>query len=1160
MIELIKNIKKEKCSSCFKNVSAGHVVVICKSCDEICHKKCSKTKNYTAFRENSYCQACIMKNDIIKYNPFYSLLQDANSDNFFDDESPEYTENVQALSDILETCKSYTTKEFCNLRNSINEQQLETNNFPFSTYFENIDGNHSNFDKFAAKMGAFDHNFSIIGLAETNVDENSKGLYSLGNNYTPEYSSKLDNKSKGSGLALYINNAYNYTVIEELNYSNSNIESLFVRLTNTAVPITVGVIYRSPNGDLNAFNSEFDLILSKVPVNNCYILGDYNVNLHSLTTKLEQEHEEKIITNGFFPLISIATHQQSGCKKSCIDNIMTNQNPQNIAVSGKLSSSMSTHGHSGIFQISTNIGCDEKKAPEKISIEYEYSYDNIKKFTNLLECKLNEKVKSYDNFSEYIQKFEFGISEIKDAESKFENFMTIFKSCIDDTCKLAKPKLTKRNKLNNPWITAGIIKSITTNDNLYQKWLDSFKTFELGDDNLKIAHRSHQKTLRWVIKNARKKYYSEKFERSKGNKKKTWQVINEIRGKEKLMMKPSFLIDNEQIFTRRIIADKFNKYFVELASKLNQDAYGDIPITAYPSFESYLSSPSNCSIFLEDTDTNEVTSIITELETGKSSDIPIVIVKSACNLIAPYISILINKCISCGVFPSIFKLSKITPVFKKDNKELIKSYRPISTLPIFGKIFEKVIYSRIYRYLTSEGILTDSQFGFRKGYSTVHAIHHSVNLINEQMKNRKHVMGIFIDLSKAFDTLDHRLLIKKLDNYGIRGKANDLLKSYLSDRKQYTSVLGVDSSVESILYGVPQGSVLGPLLFLIYINDITNSIKHISGVELVLYADDTNIFVSDENKQSLISKANKILRCINSYMKSNMLHVNIDKCCYIHFKPKVSRNEVAKDEDIEENNSKVNINGIEIPEVESTKYLGITIDNNLCWLPHIETLHKKLKSVCGMIKRMITNIPSEHYKSLYYALFESHLSYCITVFGNANKNTTDRLFTTQKHCIRILFGDLEAFIDKHSTCCRTRPLENQRLDHKFYCKEHTKPLFNEHKILSMKNLYNYQTCIETFKIIKFKYPKILYSLFFLSTRNNESLLMSQPNSSSFTKDRTQLWNSCMKLIFKNDTLHDISISTIKHKLKDSLLKVQNAFDSVEWYSHLNSNLETLNKL
>lgn len=744
----------------------------------------------------------------------------------------------------------------------------------------------------------------------------------------------------------------------------------------------------------------------------------------------------------------------------------------------------------------------------------------------------------------------------------FEEFDDIFQSSVDNTCKLSVPKTTKRNSITNPWITPGLIKSIDKKDKLYKIWKKSCKNKnKTGNAEYYENYKNYRRELTNLIKRQKQQYYYKQFDKNKSDKKKTWAVINKLRGKVKNSIKSSFLIDNERIICRRIIANKFNDYFVSLARNQNTDAYGDNPITELPSFHSYLSKPCDTSIFMEDCNNDEINEIIGELENGKSSDIPIILIKKSAPIISPVMVALYNKHIALGCFPKPLKIGKITPIHKKGNKELIENYRPVSTLPIFGKIFEKIIYKRLYKFFASKGILSESQFGFRKGHSTSHAVHHSVNIIKEAHKNKKHVIGVFIDLSKAFDTLDHKIMLEKLYNCGVRGVAHNLIASYLADRQQYTCVLGENSELQDVEFGVPQGSVLGPLLFLLYINDLLNCYKG-TDCKFVLYADDTNLFIIDVSREAAIEKANKILRSVNNFMKSNLLHINLGKCCYMHFEPpsnyKTQTNSSCARTSIyvrKQDTTKLKLNEFTIEEVSETKFLGVIIDNRLSWIPHIENLHKKLKLATGVLSRIKHNIPTENLKSIYHALFESHMTYCITVFGGVSNVHLEKLFRTQKHCIRILFGDFEAHMQKYETCARTRVYGKQILGSEFYCKEHTKPLFQQHELMAFQNIYNYQVCLEMLKIIKFRLPISLYSSLELSQRNNSTTLILPPPSDHFIYRASKMWNIVVKIMAKDVDILSIKIGSFKKELKSVLLGIQNKFDATEWYPY-NFRLET----
>ena len=999
--------------------------------------------------------------------------------------------------------------------------------------FMNIDGNKTNFDSFITELDNISNPFSVIGLAETNVNPDESSVYSIPG-YNSFYQDIAENKHKGTGIALYIKSSYNAVINNTVSRTTDNLETLFVTLQSCEIePINIGVVYRPPSGSASNALSEFHETLESLPKTPVYIMGDFNINMfdHGKSNTVSQ-FEEVTLGLGFSPLISKATHAKPGCSETCIDNILTNI-VENTILSGVIELGVSHHH--ALFHVIANSSRIDKDAEQnsKHLQLFDYCNSNLECFSKSLQCIFSTE-----------------------PPSSFKEFVDVYNTQLDATCKLDKPKRSKRTVKANPWISPGIIESVKTKHRLYSIWNKCKKRkckVEIRIDSspplcsctacASIAisydkYRVHRKILKDVIRQAKCKYYGLKIHNCNGDSKKVWRIINELRGKQKREIKPSFIVDSKKVTDRRKIANEFNKYFASLATKLNEKHIADVitqglPITPTPSFYDFLPKSNPSSIFMHNCSNEEVDKIISELKNGKSSDIPINVVKYSAPVIIPHLVKLYNVSLYEGFFPDELKTGRITPIYKKENAELMENYRPVSTLPVFGKILEKLIYSRFYNFFLSKGVLTDSQFGFRKGHSTSHALNYSIQHIENELRKKNHVVGIFIDLSKAFDTIDHNKLLRKLEHYGIRGNASDLIKSYLSNRKQYVSVLDENSDKLHVVWGVPQGSVLGPLLFILYINDLCNITNE--HVKFVLFADDTNIFIAANTREVAYSRANQILSSISKYMKCNLLHINAKKSCYMYFSPN-KRTTVPNPDEQPELVNYVHIEGKLLSRVSQTKFLGVIIDDQLNWKPHLDSLNRRLKSACGRIYKIKSNLPENLYKEIYHTLFESHLSYSISVWGGVSKSKLQPLFLTQKKCIRIIFGDTEAFLDKFRTCARTRPLESQRLGSEFYAREPSKPLFILNKLLSIHNLYKCRTLVEIFKILKYQEPMSLYSLFNKSKRK-ESLLITSVAMNNFVSRSSQMWN-----MFRQSSgrmVMCVSECTMKYIAKNALLELQN---------------------
>ena len=348
---------------------------------------------------------------------------------------------------------------------------------------------------------------------------------------------------------------------------------------------------------------------------------------------------------------------------------------------------------------------------------------------------------------------------------------------------------------------------------------------------------------------------------------------------------------------------------------------------------------------------------------------------------------LINESFRDGIFPDPLKLARVTPLHKGGSKESPNCYRPISIISPISKLIEKLYSVRLISYLDKFNIISDDQYGFRSSHSTNHAIANIQETITSNLDKNRHTVSIFLDLSKAFDCVNHKILIEKLYYYGIRGPPLDFLKSYLTGRKQFTIVNGISSDLLEIICGVPQGSTLGPLLFLLYINDLPNA----SLFKSCLFADDTCLVMSHKNIHELEALCNQELVKIDSWFRANKLTANINKAS--KFMVSYATRNCHYDLQIKMGQSN-------LERVKTMKYLGVILDDKLSWNSHIDYIRKKLASASGMISKLKYYADVQTLIKVYHALFKSKLQYGVLSWGTANKTSLQPIRVLQNRTLR----------------------------------------------------------------------------------------------------------------------------------------------------------------
>ena len=890
--------------------------------------------------------------------------------------------------------------------------------------------------------------------------------------------------SAHSGLVIYLSNKYQHEVLNI--HEQSNLwDGQFIKISGMLHNrnIILGNIYRPPNDINENYKTFFDELIRILAILNkskheVIIAGDFNIDLLKVNTNMHaHEFFHTLIAQSFIPKITLPT-RFSDLRCTLIDNFLCKLSPAILDSSAAIFTN-NISDHLLYILVVPNLS-NTIKVPKYTKIVWDAnSTPNFKADISKANvfAKLNPDISANPN----------------------ENYDILEKIIVHNINKHFHRRQVKFNKYKhkkNTWITKGILHSIKFRDNLYRELKKACPNSDIYS-TIKVNLRTYNKILKRNILLAKQMHYKIKFDKYKNDIKGTWGVIRDILNKthSKKDYPEQFNLNGVHESNRIIIANNFNEYFTnigeELASKIT-DPVGK-------SHTDYLHSPCESRLNFTTVNENVVAKIIESLKTKSScgdDGLSTKLLKEIKNEICSSITLIVNQMITTGIFPDSLKIAKIIPIFKKDDIEIIENYRPISILPAISKIFEKILSLQIHEYFQSKHLYYEYQYGFIKNRSTEQAALELIDRVITEIDKGEIPFNIYIDLSKAFDTLDHAILMDKLYYYGVQGTSLDLLRNYLVKRKQYVQIGEVKSDITYLSTGVPQGSILGPLLFIIYINDIA---KCSNLLHTIIYADDTTLMGNIStfelrNGRTLDENINFELLKLTDWLKVNKLSLNANKTKLMIFHmPQRKLNPPI-----------IKIDEIQLEPISNFNFLGIIINENINWSKHINKISYSISKTIGIIRKLKNVLPSSVLLTIYNSLILPQLTYGILVWGYKS----NCIFKLQKMALRAMTSS------KYNA--------------------HTNPLFKKMHLLKVGDIHTVQQLKFFYKLTQNNLPTYFNSFLIRRQHNIHEHLTRNRHMLVTEKVHHKFAEKCIRYsVFKtvNDTPTQIIDKMYTHSLQ-----------------------------